>query len=345
MAMQDFKVLEWKNNRLVVLDQTLLPTREKYLKISDYREVAAAIKRLTVRGAPAIGIAAAYAVALGGLETKNRQFRAYQSHLRRVIKTLGDSRPTARNLFWALERMQKIITPEKSVKAISRALIDEALSIHQEQIVSDQYISQLGSKLFDGGGTILTHCNAGGLATGGNGTALGVIKQAFTEGKNIQVIATETRPLLQGARLTAYELKKAGIPFTLITDSMAGSFMRLGKIQAVIVGADRIARNGDTANKIGTYSLAVLAKEHGIPFYVAAPLSTVDLSLTGGQEIIIEERDPEEVTCFQGIRTSPRGIKAANPAFDMTPHEFITAIITEKGIIRGEFEKGLTRKK
>jgi methylthioribose-1-phosphate isomerase len=241
--------------------------------------------------------------------------------------------------------MQTVAQKGKSISEIQTALVEEAQLIHQEQIISDNYISQLGAKLFDGGGTILTHCNAGALATGGMGTALGIIKQAFVEGKGIDVICTETRPLLQGSRLTAWELKKCGIPFTLITDSMAGSFMRQGKIQAVIVGADRIARNGDTANKIGTYSLAVLAKEHGIPFYVAAPLSTVDMSLKSGREIVIEERAPEKGTCFQGGPTAPRGIKVANPAFDMTPHEFITAIVTEKGIIRGEFAKGLAKRK
>ena len=320
--MADTKPLEWKNNKLILLDQTLLPAREKYLKISDYPEVAAAIKCLAVRGAPAIGIAAAYGVALGALAVQTDNLKIFKTQLKTVVKTLWDSRPTARNLFWALERMQKIIRKGKDVQTIQKALVEESQKIHQEQIASDQLISRLGSKLFDDGGTILTHCNAGALATGGYGTALGVIKQAFAEGKAIQVIATETRPLLQGARLTAFELKKAGIPFTLITDSMVGSFMRQGKIQAVIVGADRIARNGDTANKIGTYSLAVLAKEHGIPFYVAAPLSTVDLSIASGQEIVIEERSPEEVTTFRGVRIAPEGIKAANPAFDVTPHEY-----------------------
>jgi methylthioribose-1-phosphate isomerase len=339
--MTDLKPLEWKNNKLILLDQTLLPGREKYLTITDYREVAEAIQRLAVRGAPAIGIAAAYGTALGGLAIKTDNLRSFKTQMKRVIKTLWDSRPTARNLFWALERMQNIIQNGRDIPNLQKALVDESQKIHQEQFVSDRLISQLGSQLFDAGGTILTHCNAGALATGGYGTALGIIKQSFEEGKAIQVIATETRPLLQGARLTAFELKKADIPFTLITDLMVGTFMRQGKIQAVIVGADRIARNGDTANKIGTYSLAVLAKEHGIHFYVAAPLSTVDLSISSGKDIVIEERSPDEVTSFQGIRTAPKGIKAANPAFDVTPHEYITAIVTEKGILRGQYEKEL----
>jgi len=343
--MTDIKPLEWKNNQLILLDQTLLPTHEKYLKITDYREVAAAIRRLAVRGAPAIGIAAAYGVALGALDIQTENLRSYKTQLKKVVKTLWDSRPTARNLFWALERMQNIIQKGQDIPTIQKALVAESQKIHQEQIASDKLISRHGSKLFEDGGTILTHCNAGALATGGYGTALGVIKQAFAEDRPIQVFATETRPLLQGARLTAFELKKAGIPFTLITDSMVGAFMRQCKIQAVIVGADRIARNGDTANKIGTYTLAVLAKEHGIPFYIAAPMSTVDLSIDSGKEIIIEERSPAEVTSFGGVRTAPKGIKAANPAFDVTPHEYITAIITEKGILRGQYAKGLAKTK
>jgi methylthioribose-1-phosphate isomerase len=343
--MIEIKPVEWKDNRLIILDQTLLPAHEKYLRITDYHEVVDAIKRLAVRGAPAIGIAAAYGVALGALNVQAVNLRAFKGQLNRIIKDFWASRPTARNLFWALERMQNIVRQGKDIAATQKTLVEEALQIHQEQIVSDNFISQLGARLFDGGGTILTHCNAGALATGGRGTALGVIKQAFEEGKDIRVIATETRPLLQGARLTAFELKKAGIPFTLITDSMAGALMRQGKIQAVITGADRIARNGDTANKIGTFSLAVLAKEHGIPFYVAAPLSTVDMTIGSGKEIVIEERPASEVTELYGIRFTPKGIKVANPAFDVTPHEYITAIITEKGIIRGEFAKGLARKK
>ncbi len=341
--MSDLQPLEWKNNKLVILDQTLLPAQEKYLEVTDYREVTECIKRLAVRGAPVIGIAAAYGVALGALDIQTDNLGIFRSRLKSVIETLWNSRPTARNLFWALERMQHLLKNARDIHAARLALLEEARQIHQEQINSDTLISRSGSALFDDGGTILTHCNAGALATGGCGTALGVIKQAFKEGKPIRVIATETRPLLQGARLTAFELKTAGIPFTLITDSMAGALMRQGRIQAVITGADRIARNGDTANKIGTYSLAVLAKEHGIPFYIAAPLSTVDLSIASGKEIVIEERAQEEVLGFQGIRTAPEGTESCNPAFDVTPHEYLTAIITEQGIIRGQFERGLTK--
>jgi methylthioribose-1-phosphate isomerase len=337
--MTDLKPIEWKNNRLILLDQTLLPNREKYLTITDYHDVVQSIRRLAVRGAPAIGIAAAFGVVLGALSSRAPALKPFKTELKTVIKQLGATRPTARNLFWALDRMQSIVLPGTDISLIRQSLMQEAQTMHQEQMVSDRFISQLGAGLFDEKIALLTHCNAGALATGGYGTALGVIKQSYSEGKISHIFATETRPLLQGARLTAFELKKAGIPFTLITDSMVGAIMRRGQIQAVVVGADRIARNGDTANKIGTYSLAVLAKEHGLPFYVAAPTSTVDLSISSGKEIVIEERSPSEVTSFQGRRIAPRGIQAANPAFDVTPHEYITAIITEKGILRGEYSK------
>jgi methylthioribose-1-phosphate isomerase len=339
--MADLIPLEWQVTKLRILDQTLLPQEEVYLEITDYREVASAIQRLAVRGAPAIGIAAAYGVALGALAIGTSDRNDFRNKLQPVLDTLASSRPTARNLFWALERMKQIAEMGKDIQQIKENLIEEALTIHAGQVESDRTLSRLGASLLNEGDTILTHCNAGALATGGYGTALGVIKQAFEQGKDIRVIATETRPLLQGARLTASELKTAGIPFTLITDSMAGYFMRQGKVQAVVVGADRIAVNGDTANKIGTYTLAVLAKEHLIPFYIAAPTSTIDLSIASGDEIIIEERPAEEVTCFRGVCTTPEGIRAANPAFDVTPHRYITAIITEKGIQREPFEEGL----
>jgi methylthioribose-1-phosphate isomerase len=340
-GMTEFVPVKWHENKLILLDQTRLPTEEVYLELTRYPEVADSIKRLAVRGAPAIGVAAAYGVALGALEIQAGTRPEFLTQLKSVMKTLADSRPTARNLFWAIERMERVASSGKTITEIKKSLVNEALKIHQEQIESDRELSLLGATLIDEGDTILTICNTGILATAGYGTALGVIKQTSAEGKNIKVIAVETRPLLQGARLTACELKKAGIPFILITDSMAGSFMRQGKVDAVITGADRIARNGDTANKIGTYTLAVLAKEHGLPFYVAAPSSTIDLSIASGDDIVIEERQPEEVTCFQGVRTAPEGIRVANPAFDVTPHEYITAIITEKGIFRGEFEKAL----
>lgn len=338
--MSDLEPVEWRDNKLIILDQTRLPREEVYLEITRYPEVASAIKRLAVRGAPAIGVAAAYGIALGALEIQAKTKTEFLTELNRVTKTLGDSRPTARNLFWAIERMNRLAESAQDTESIKKTLVEEALKIHQEQIESDKVLARLGATLFNEGDTILTHCNAGALATAGYGTALGVIKQAFAEGKQIQVIATETRPLLQGARLTAFELKKAGIPFTLITDSMAGSFMLRRKIKAVVVGADRIAKNGDTANKIGTYSLAVLAKEHDIHFYVAAPMSTVDLSIDSGEQIVIEERQSEEITCIREVCHAPEGIRAANPAFDVTPHRYISAIITDKGIIKEPFAKG-----
>ncbi len=336
--MADFKPLEWRDNKLILLDQTRLPAEEVYLEIRDYRELVAAIKCLAVRGAPAIGIAAAYGVALGALQIQTADVAAFRRELKTIIREIEASRPTARNLFWATERMARRASAGNSVTAIRADLIQEALAIHREQMEADLALARLGATLFNDGDRILTHCNTGALATGGYGTALGVIKMAHAGGKKITVVATETRPLLQGARLTACELQKAAIPFTLSTDSMAGSFMRRKLISAVITGADRIARNGDTANKIGTYSLAVLARVHGLPFYIAAPTSTVDLGLATGDEIPIEQRAPSEVTGFQGQCSAPPGITAANPAFDVTPHEFITAIITEKAIVRPPFE-------
>jgi methylthioribose-1-phosphate isomerase len=341
--MPDLKPLEWRDNKLILLDQRLLPRKEVYLEISDYRDVVEAIRTLAVRGAPALGVAAAYGVALGALSIQTKNFSDFLEQLKEVAQALAASRPTARNLFWALEGMLKLALKSQDVGSAKRSLVEAAIMIHAQQMESDQSLARFGANLFKEGDTILTHCNAGALATAGFGTALGVIKQAHANFKNIQAIATETRPLLQGARLTAFELKQAGIPFTLITDSMAGSFMRRGKVQGVIVGADRIAANGDTANKIGTYCLAVLAKENGIPFYVAAPLNTVDVSIAGGEEIIIEERQPEEVTSLQGVGIAPQGVEAANPAFDVTPHQYISAIITERGIVRKPFRQGLKK--
>jgi methylthioribose-1-phosphate isomerase len=342
--MADLKPLEWRNNKLILLDQTLLPREEVYLEITDYREVVSAIKTLAVRGAPAIGVAAAYGFALGAMQIQSNTMTEFLKNIKTVARNLAASRPTARNLFWAIEQMDRVAEKGDNPEDTKKALIGKALKIHSDQMESDLNMAKFGASLFKNRDTILTHCNTGPLATAGWGTALGVIKQAHSQLKDIQAIACETRPLLQGARLTAFELKKARIPFTLITDSMAGSFMRLGKINAVIVGADRIAANGDTANKIGTYSLAVLAKEHHIPFYVAAPFSTIDLSLDSGDGIVIEERKPEEVTCIQGVRIAPENIKVANPAFDVTPHKYITAIVTEKGIIKEPFKKSLKEK-
>jgi len=326
------KAVQWLGDRVRLIDQTRLPQRLVYLDCRSFNQVVPAIKQLKVRGAPAIGVAAAYGIALGAQQIKARDKTEFLVHFEDVLSAFAASRPTAVNLFHTIERMRQAASSASSVAEAKRALIAEAQRIHTEEETATLRLSQLGAELIKHGATVLTHCNAGPLATAGYGTALGVIWAAVAQGKQVKVIATETRPLLQGARLTAWELKQEGIPVTLITDSMAGHFMKQGEIDCVIVGADRIAANGDTANKIGTYALAVLAKEHGIPFYVAAPISTIDLSLASGESIPIEERDPAEVTHFAGVRIAPEGVPAANPAFDVTPHHYITAIITEKGI-------------
>ena len=296
---------------------------------------------MKIRGAPAIGILGAYAVALGALKIESVARDEFLEKLQGISYTIASTRPTAKNLFRAIDRMQKVAEVGKDVDQIKDALVNEAVKIHSEEQEATRKLSELGAELIGDNFAILTHCNTGTLATAGYGTALGVIRQAKEQGKNIKVFATETRPLLQGARLTTWELKKANIPFTLITDSMAGYFISRGEIDSVIVGADRIAANGDTANKIGTYTLAVLAMENGIPFYVAAPTTTIDLSLVSGDEIPIEQRSPEEVTHIQGVRIAPEGTQAANPAFDVTPHLYITAIITENGIIKEPYVERL----
>jgi methylthioribose-1-phosphate isomerase len=337
------KAIGWVSGRLRILDQSSLPWQEVYLGLSDYREIASAIKEMRVRGAPAIGIAAAYGLALGaqGIEAKSKV--EFSQKLNSISETLASTRPTARNLSWALERMMRVARESGDIAQSKSALLDEAKRLDEENEAGDRLISEFGSELIQDGYAVLTHCNAGSLATGGYGTALGVIKRAFEKGKKLRVYATETRPLLQGARLTVWELKRAGITATLITDSMAGYFMSKGEISCVIVGADRIARNGDVANKIGTYTLAVLAMENAIPFYVAAPSSTIDLSLSSGEEIPIEERSPEEVTHIRGVPICPQGIEVGNPAFDITPHYYISAIITEKGIIREPYVERLSK--
>ncbi len=337
------KAIEWLGDKVRILDQTSLPREEVYLELSHYQDIASAITELKIRGAPAIGVAAAYGVALGALEIKAKSRDEFLEKLRGVSQALADTRPTARNLFRAINRMQQLAKAGENIEQIKTALVNEAIKIHNEEAEATRKLSQLGAELIEDGSTILTHCNTGALATAGYGTALGVIKQAKEQGKKLKVFATETRPLLQGARITVWELKKAGIPFALITDSMAGYFISRGEVSCVIVGADRIAANGDTANKIGTYTLAVLAKEQGIPFYVAAPTTTIDLSLASGAQIPIEQRSPEEVTHIQGISIAPEGIEAANPAFDITPHRYITAIITENGIIRKPYVERLKR--
>jgi methylthioribose-1-phosphate isomerase len=336
------RAIEWIDGKLRILDQSKLPGEQIFADLDDYRDVVLSIKEMKVRGAPAIGVAAAYGIALGasGIKTANKD--EFLAQLNQVMQSFAASRPTAVNLFQAIDRMRKAARGDGGTE-IKNSLINEAKRIHQEEITATRQLSQLGAGLIEDGFTLLTHCNAGPLATAGYGTALGVIKATKEQGKKVSVFVTETRPLLQGARLTTWELRQEGIPVALITDSMAGYFMQQREIDCVIVGADRIAANGYTANKIGTYTLAVLANAHGIPFYVAAPTTTIDLSLTSGYQIPIEERSPEEVTHIQGVAIAPEGIDVANPAFDITPNQYISAIITEKGIIRAPYTEGLKR--
>jgi len=324
--------IEWLDGNLRVLDQSKLPGEQVFADLDDYQDVVLAIKEMKIRGAPAIGVAAAYGIALGalGIETTNKD--EFLSQLDQVMQAFAASRPTAVNLFRAINRMKKAVRRD-AIAEIKDSLVKEAKQIHQEEVAATQQLSHIGAELIKDGFTLLTHCNYG--------TALGVIKAAKEQGRKVSVFATETRPLLQGARLTTWELRQEGIPVTLISDSMAGYFMQQKKIDCVIVGADRIAANGDVANKIGTYTLAVVAKENRIPFYVAAPTSTIDLSLASGDRIPIEERSPGEVTHIQGVAIAPEGIRAANPAFDVTPHGYITAIITEQGVIREPYTEGL----
>lgn len=331
--------IEWEGDiggRVRLIDQTLLPTELKFVYCEDIKSIWHAIKTLMVRGAPAIGIAAAMGVVLGIKDIYAKNTDAFLKELKQVTTYLGTSRPTAVNLFWGLARMERVAQENKgkSVQEIKEVLLREALKIQDEDKVICRQIGENGVGLIKDGSGILTHCNAGGLATADYGTALAVLFKAKEQGKRIAVYADETRPLLQGARLTAWELLHAGIDVTLICDNMAAHVMKLGKVQCVIVGADRIAANGDTANKIGTFGVSILAKEHGIPFYVAAPVSTFDLTIKSGDEIPIEERSPEEVTNGFGKKTAPEGIRVFNPAFDVTPAKNITAIITEKGVIQ-----------
>ncbi len=335
------KTIAWLGDRLRIIDQSKLPHEEVYLELASYQKVAQAIRNMNIRGAPAIGVAAAYGIALGAREIKATTKSQFLKEFPEVTKTIASTRPTARNLFGVIERMNRVAAAGKDTAEIKKALVDEAVRIHVEAEKATRSLSHFGAQLIEDGFSILTHCNTGPLATAGYGTALGIIIRAHQQGKGLKVFATETRPRCQGARLTAWELKQADIPFTLITDSMAGYFMSRGEVNCVIVGADRIAANGDTANKIGTYTLAVLAKENDIPFYVAAPTSTIDPQIATGEEIPIEERSPEEVTHVQGVRIAPDGVEVLNPAFDVTPHRYITAIITERGIIREPYGEGL----
>lgn len=335
-----YQPLEWLGDRVKILDQTRLPRELVYLETSRYQDVVTAIKELKVRGAPAIGVAGAYGVAVGALAIKAKSRESFLEKLHVVIQTIAAARPTARNLFYAMERIsRRVETGPEDVAELKQALIDEAIKIHRDEEEGTRKLSEYGAGLIQDGFTILTHCNTGPLATTGYGTALGVIIKAREQGKKVKVFVDETRPLLQGARLTTWELTQAKIPFTLITDSMAGYFMNRGGIDCVIVGADRIAANGDTANKIGTYTLAVLTKENGIPFYIAAPTTTIDVSIASGKEIVIEQRNRSEVAYFQGICTTPDGCEVANPAFDVTPAKYIAAIITERGIIKPPYTK------
>ena len=339
------RTIFWKNNSVVLIDQNALPLTEKYVTCKSYKEVISCIKDLTLRGAPAIGVAAAMGAALGALRLPSLSPDIFQNRFYAICDEIAQARPTARNLFWALERMRNVVELKKHETQATRvkALITEAKTICAEDIEINRKLGKNGSGLLADGDNILTHCNAGALATAGYGTALGVLRAAREQGKKLHVYVDETRPVLQGARLTAWELKKERIPYTLITDNMAGFLMQQGRIDRIIVGADRITANGDTANKIGTYSLAVLAKEHRIPFYVAAPLSTIDLSLKTGKSIPIEERKSDEVTHFKGVQSAPDGTKVYNPAFDITPAQLITAIITEKGVLRKPYQTSMAR--
>ena len=331
------EAIRWENNALYLLDQTRLPAEERWLRYTEYRAVARAIRSMVVRGAPAIGITAAYAMVLAAQENVCKgDFPVAMSQAKAV---LAASRPTAVTLFWALDRMERCW--QTAGPDLPR-LEEEARAIHREDIQMNEAMGKAGAELVPEGARVLTHCNAGALATGGYGTALGVIRTAHAQGKVSMVYADETRPLLQGARLTACELVKDQIPVTLICDDMAGCLMAQGKIDMVVVGCDRMAANGDFANKIGTYSLAVLAKHHGIPFYTALPSSTIDLSIPDGSHIPVEQRDGQEVACFAGVQTGPLGVQTWNPAFDVTPHDLLTAVITERGVLRPPFDRKLS---
>ena len=342
--MMRFKTIEWKKDSVRILDQRRLPHEIRYIDCKNASRVAEAIRTLTVRGAPAIGVAAAMGIALAARNLRSRQPGVFHRRMGKVFQEMSQARPTAVNLFWALNRMKGVLDQGPAgIEELSSLLEVEALKIFDEDLEVNRRIGEHGKTLIRDGDRILTHCNAGALATAGHGTALAALYAAWSEGKRFHVFVDETRPLLQGARLTAWELMQEKIPATVITDNMAAWVMKKKGVNLVIVGADRIARNGDTANKIGTYGLAILSKWHGIPFYVAAPTSTVDLNVVNGSEIPIEERDPAEVTHFERRPITPKGTEAFNPAFDVTPQSFIKAIITEKGVIRKPFIKRLRR--
>ena len=334
------KTIEWKNDRVVMLDQRLLPHKEVIRVCRNYKEVAAAIRQMIIRGAPAIGVAAAMGVALGALQSKTKDF---DRDFEQIVLTLAKTRPTAVNLFWALERMRKVYSEnrDRGVDAVKRVLKIEAQKIYKEDIAANKKMGKYGAELLADAKHVMTHCNAGALATAGYGTALGILRALKESGKKFDVFVNETRPFLQGARLTAWELKKEKIAATLIADNMAGYLMQIGRVDAIVVGCDRVAANGDVANKIGTYTIAVLARRHGIPFYVAGPTSSIDLNCRSGEDIPIEQRDPKEVSHIFGKALAPKGIAIFNPAFDVTSQELISAIVTEKGVIRPPYQQNI----
>ena len=339
--MNEIRPIEWANGTLRLLDQTRLPSEEVIVEAHGYLEAVNAIKTMQVRGAPAIGVTAAYAVAMAARDLDITDKTAFMQRLEETGVTIKAARPTAVNLMWAVDRMVGIANSESDTNSIKQRLLTDAIAMEKEDEVINRQMGDHGKDLIPEGGSVLTHCNAGALATAAFGTAVGVIRANWENGKHFSVFNTETRPFLQGARLTAWEFQKLGIPSTLVVDSAAGMLMRRGEIGCVITGADRIAANGDTANKIGTYTLAVLAKENGIPFYVAAPISTVDMSLSNGDQIEIEERSSDEVTEFRGVQIAPEGVEAYNPGFDVKKEKYVSAIITEAGIARPPFNESL----
>jgi methylthioribose-1-phosphate isomerase len=338
--------IEWTAQGVVILDQRRLPTEVIRHTYTDYGEVAAAIKDMVIRGAPAIGVAAAMGVALGVERSEAQSTEELRAEFPSICETMAQTRPTAVDLFWALERMKRrfaqLTASNAPLDAVRRGMVEEARAVHAEKRATDEAMGRFGAELMPLAGQVMTQCNAGALATAGIGSALGVIRMAIEQGHKLHVIVPETRPYLQGARLTAWELHEGGVPLTLITDNMVGHFMKKGGVGAVVVGADRIAANGDTANKIGTYQMAVLAHEHGVPFYVAAPVSTFDLTISSGEQIPIEERSPDEVTHLRGVRIAP-DVAVANPAFDVTPARLISAIICERGVARAPYAESLRR--
>jgi len=337
--------LTWTPEGVKFIDQTKLPLEESYVLAADYEQVADVIVTMVVRGAPAIGVSAAYGVALGALRSKAANAREFAPEFEKICTRLAGTRPTAINLFWAIDRMkrlfERLLSSDAPMQQVQEKFLAEAHAMYDEDIAACRTMGAFGGAMLPQQGGVLTHCNAGALATCGYGTALGVIRSAVEQGKNIHVYADETRPFLQGARLTAWELMADGIATTVICDNMAASLMRAGRIQAVVVGADRIAANGDFANKIGTYNVAILAREHGIPFYVAAPWSTIDTATPSGDAIPIEERPAREVTHHGGKQLTPHGVGICNPAFDVTPAEYVTAIITERGVLRAPYTESL----